>query len=220
MIQALLPESVVAIYARATGDPRDAVDSEMDALGRAAPSRRAEFAAGRDCARRALLRLGEPPAPVLRGPAGEPAWPPGVVGSITHCAGYYAAAVGHSRAISAIGIDVEPHRALASGVVERIAGAREASWIRDRAEDATRWDTVLFSAKESVFKAWFPLTSRWLGFDDVRVDFSDEEDAFAAHLLVPAPLVGGVRLTSFDGRFVVHEDLIFTAIVVSGTRPR
>jgi 4'-phosphopantetheinyl transferase EntD len=32
------------------------------------------------------------------------------------------------------------------------------------------WDRVLFCIKESTYKAWFPLTHRWLGFEDASVD--------------------------------------------------
>ncbi len=31
------------------------------------------------------------------------------------------------------------------------------------------WDRLLFSAKESVYKAWFPLTGRWLGFEEAAI---------------------------------------------------
>ncbi|HEY3692789.1 MAG TPA: hypothetical protein VGL46_21300 [Pseudonocardiaceae bacterium] len=42
----------------------------------------------------------------------KPVWPPGVVGSLTHCTGYRAAAVAHRRGVLTVGIDAEPHEPL------------------------------------------------------------------------------------------------------------
>jgi enterobactin synthetase component D / holo-[acyl-carrier protein] synthase len=56
--------------------------------------------------------FGALPAPILPGPAGEPGWPPGVTGSITHCPGYRACAVARTEDLAAIGIDAEPDEEL------------------------------------------------------------------------------------------------------------
>jgi 4'-phosphopantetheinyl transferase EntD len=99
----------------------------------AGPRRRAEFAAGRLCARAALARLGVPAAPILPGPAGQPRWPAGVTGSITHCAGYRACAVARTTDVAAIGIDAEPDAALPAGLIEMVATGPERAWIRRHA---------------------------------------------------------------------------------------
>src|SRR5215471_21275329 len=97
MIADILPTGVVA--AESFGPPGDGklFPAEAAAIATAGPGRRAEFAAGRAVARAALARLGAPAGPVLPGRAGEPRWPGGVVGGITHCAGYRACAVGLAR---------------------------------------------------------------------------------------------------------------------------
>ena len=77
------------------------------------------------------------------------------------------------------------------------------------------WDRVLFSAKESVFKAWFPATGQWLGFPGAEVAL-DPAGTFAARLLVPGPVVGGSPLTTYHGRWIVERGLILTAVVVPG----
>jgi 4'-phosphopantetheinyl transferase N-terminal domain len=63
------------------------------------------------------LRLGlhlsggvEDPPPVLQGLGREPAWPQGIVGSITHCGPWAIAAVASSESIEALGIDLEDYR--------------------------------------------------------------------------------------------------------------
>jgi len=131
LIAGLLPPAVAA--AESTGNPPpDApglFPAEEEALRTAGPRRRAEFAAGRSCARAALAALGVAAGPILPGPAGQPLWPAGVTGSITHCAGYQACAVARVTDVPAIGIDAEPDAPLPAGLIERIATAPELAWI-------------------------------------------------------------------------------------------
>jgi 4'-phosphopantetheinyl transferase EntD len=216
VIEEILPASVAAV--EAFGDLPDAelFPAEDADIGPAIHTRRREFATGRACARAALARLGEPPAAILRGDRGSPAWPPGIVGSITHCAGYRASAVARDREYVTIGVDAEPHDELPHGVLAAVASPGEQA--RVAALTATmpevRWDRMLFSAKESVYKAWFPLTGRWLGFEDACVDFCREDHTFSARLLVDGPLVNGEALTGFAGRWLIGGGLITTAIVI------
>lgn len=72
------------------------------------------------------------------------------------------------------------------------------------------WDRLLFSAKESVYKAWFPLTAKWLDFTEADLDvFADSGEqhsgGFRARLLVPGPLVGDRRVDRFEGRWTVRR---------------
>jgi 4'-phosphopantetheinyl transferase EntD len=179
--------------------------------------RRREFTTGRSCARTALAKLGVPPVSIVPGLRGAPQWPSGVVGSITHCAGYRASAVARERDIITIGFDAEPHDTLPGGVLEAIACRAELANLDVLA--ATRpqvcWDRALLSAKKSVYKAWFPLTRCWLKFQDVAVDFNPGKQTFIARLLVDSPLVvNGARLTGFEGRWAVSGSLIVTTIAV------
>ena len=80
------------------------------------------------------------------------------------------------------------------------------------------WDRMLFCVKESVYKAWFPLTGRWLGFEDACVDFNPDAKSFSARLLVPGPVVNGRHLDGFTGRWLVSGGLIVTAIVIPRAR--
>jgi 4'-phosphopantetheinyl transferase EntD len=196
---------------------------EADALGAAAPHRAAEFATGRSLARLALCGLGIRGATIARGGNREPVWPSGVVGSITHCTGYCAAAVATAETVRSVGIDAEPHGPLPPGILERIALPEEAAWTRAHAGAGIHWDRALFSAKESVFKTWFPVTRRWLDFDGARIAFTPVTSAgalasgtFRAEFLVPAPTVGGTRIAAFDGRFFIDDGHVVTAIALSG----
>jgi 4'-phosphopantetheinyl transferase EntD len=72
---------------------------------------------------------------------------------------------------------------------------------------------MLFCAKESVYKAWYPLTQKWLGFEEASITL-DPAGTFDARLLVPGPVVAGVRLSGFSGRWLVGDGLVIAAIVV------
>ena len=115
LIEKMLARGVASVEAFC--DPPDAVlyPGEAELIARAVDKRRREFRTVRHCARQALRQLGLPPAPVLRGERGEPRWPAGVVGSMTHCAGYRAAAVAHSCDFSALGHRCRTARTPAGG---------------------------------------------------------------------------------------------------------
>ena len=216
MIRRILPPGVAAAEAFADPPSVTLFPAEEAIIAKAVDKRRREFATARACARAALASLGLPPAPVLPGLRGAPQWPAGVVGSMTHCAGYRACAVAHDRDVLTIGLDAEPHDALPDGVLEAVASGDEQARLAALAIVApgVRWDRMLFSAKESVYKAWFPLTRRWLGFEDAAITIDPANGAFTARLLVDGPEVNGAALTGFGGRWLVGGGLIITAIVV------
>jgi 4'-phosphopantetheinyl transferase EntD len=212
VIESILPAGPIAVdtFVDPPAATRSLFPEEEALVERAVEKRRAEFTTARWCARQALTRLGRPPAPILRGPRGEPLWPDGVVGSMTHCAGYRGAVLSPSDAFTTIGIDAEPNGPLPNGVFDTVTVPSERPLIESllRAEPSIRWDRLLFSAKESVYKAWFPLTGRWLGFEEASLDIDPSAGTFSARILA----TGGP--TGFDGRWTVGEGLILTAIAV------
>ncbi len=78
------------------------------------------------------------------------------------------------------------------------------------ADPGVSWDRLLFSAKESVYKAWFPLTGQWLGFPDARIAVQ-ADGTFFARLRVPWPAAAGRPLAGFEGRWLARDGLIVTA---------
>ncbi|MFD9609055.1 4'-phosphopantetheinyl transferase [Streptomyces sp. NPDC059083] len=173
LLGSLLPDGVR--WAEGTGEPEGPCPypEEEALMARAVPGRRREFAAARVCAHRALAALGAAPGPLLRGRRGAPAWPARTVGSITHCAGYRAAAVAPAARLLALGIDAEPHAPLPPGVRGAVAFGPEEAWLRTAAAGRPdlAWDRLLFSAKESVYKAWSGYGGAWLGFEDAEVSW-------------------------------------------------
>ncbi|MFE0461543.1 4'-phosphopantetheinyl transferase [Kitasatospora sp. NPDC058965] len=223
MIDLLLPPAVVTeeTYGDDEADQAPLYPEEERVVARSVAKRRREFAAVRGCARRAMARLGVPPAPVLPGERGAPQWPAGLVGSMTHCRGYRAAALSRSGDLASLGIDAEPHGPLPDGVLPAVAlpAERRRLALLRTGRPTVHWDRLLYSAKESVYKAWFPLTGRWLDFEQADIDLHLSPDAtstghFHAELLVPGPLLAGRRLTCFDGRWTVARGLVATAVTV------
>jgi 4'-phosphopantetheinyl transferase EntD len=215
MIEALLPPEAASAFVRGD-DPRAVLfPEEAAAIQGAVESRVREFTTGRWCARQALQIMGLPPTPILRGPKREPVWPAGVVGSITHCRGYRAAAVAMRRDLMTIGIDAEINAPLPAGVLNYVSLEQEKAWLAT-APAGIHWDRLLFSAKESVFKAWFPLARKWLGFEHAMVTFQPASGTFYARLLIAPPPDACLDPNGFEGRFLVRDGFVFTAIATPG----
>ncbi|WP_246090356.1 4'-phosphopantetheinyl transferase family protein [Nonomuraea deserti] len=218
LIGSILPPWVVAVD---TFDDHDAMlfPAEEEVISRSVETRRKEFVTARMCARQAMSLLGLPPQPLLPGLRGEPQWPKGFVGSITHCAGYRGAVVSPGSDTITIGIDAEPDEPLSNGVLEAISLPEERKALRALAADhpEVSWDRLLFSAKESVYKAWFPLAKRWLDFEDAILTFNPVLGAFSARLLVTGPHVDGQQLTGFTGKYMARDGLLLTAIVMAAS---
>jgi 4'-phosphopantetheinyl transferase EntD len=178
--------------------------------------RRREFTTGRACAREALAQLGRPATPILPGPRGEPLWPPGIVGSITHCKGYRACAVAPATELCTLGIDAEADAPLPDGLLDRISLPEERHLLLDlgRRAPGVHWDKLLFSIKEAVFKAWYPLVERALGFQAAAVSIDARGGRFTAHLLVPGPRVGGRELRALHGRWLAEDGLLISAVAL------
>lgn len=225
MIELVLPAAV--LHRAAYGGELDHAPlhpEETPAVARAVDKRRREYAAGRACARDALGQLGIPPGPILRDPRrGAPQWPDGVVGSITHCDGYRAAAVARTADMLALGIDAEPHDVLPEGVLEAVlATDAERARLAELARRApsVHFDRLLFSAKETVYKAWYPYHHRMLGFDEAELLLTtdpgtSDRGSYTARVLIPGPLLAeGVGPDVFTGRWAVRDGLLVTAIAV------
>lgn len=219
LIPAVLPDIAGLVYAELFHDPPELepMPEERALIARSVDTRRSEFVTARHCARMALEKLGVPPAPILKGDRGEPQWPDGVVGSLTHTRGYRGAVVGRSAVVRSVGIDAEPHDVLPDGVLNAISLPAERHEI-GALPTGLHWDRILFCAKEATYKAWFPLTSRWLGFEDAHITF--EVDAtgvtgsFVSRILIDPAARSGPPLTELAGRWSVADGLALTAIVL------
>jgi len=212
MIGEILPTSVC--WSHSFADRVDAVPfpEELAAVAGAVPERRAEFATVRACAREALAELGVEPAPVLPDENRAPRWPAGVVGAMTHCQGYRAAAVARADVVLTLGIDAEPNAALPPDVIDLVARPEDLTGLAELpAGWGISWERLLFSAKESVFKAWYPVTREWLDFQEASVRFRPD-GTFEVRLLKAS--AAGSPLEALTGRWISTPQFLATAIVV------
>lgn len=211
MIERILPPAVASVEAFADSPEAALFPEEQSIIARAVDRRRREFTTGRVCARSALAKLGVPPGPILRGERNAPQWPAGIVGSITHCAGYRAAAVARDCELVGVGIDAEPNEPLPDGVLRAVALPDEQAGLR-ALPAGTAWDRLLFCAKEAIFKVWFPLTILPLGFEDARVTIHPTQATFEADLLVPSP--NPLLPTTLAGRWLATSTHLLAAIAL------
>lgn len=181
-------------------DPGALWPAEAALTARFAPRRRQEFAAGRLCARPLLAALGAGDSVLLVGAHRAPAWPPDVVGSISHGAGLCVVAVARRGEVRGLGVDVEPDASMRPAVRRRVCTEGEAR-VLDGADDdeaAGHLATLLFSAKEAVFKCVHPQLARPLGFRAVEILLDPAAGHFRARALGAAgegaaPLVDAVE---------------------------
>jgi 4'-phosphopantetheinyl transferase EntD len=158
--------------------------------------RRVMFSLGRAAARDALSHLDiTDHVAIGRGPGGEPVWPTGVVGAISHSGDVAVAVVGRAANYAGLGVDVERR---SPGLSER--GARlvcrpaEIDWALGDGGGLRR--TMLFSAKEVIFKALYPIERVWLGFGDAELTWDPARCLFVARVLkaVGAGFEAGLQL--------------------------
>jgi enterobactin synthetase component D / holo-[acyl-carrier protein] synthase len=217
VIEKILPSSVVAVDTREDMLDIELFPQELVALGQAVDKRRREFITARACAREALARLGLPPSSIATGERGQPLWPAGVLGSITHCTGYRACALARAGGdVAGVGIDAEPNEPLPDGLLGEIARNEERAPLAElaRVEPGIHWDRLLFSAKEAVYKVWFPIAQQWLGFEDATLVFDMSAQTFQVRLLKPWPGSGGGLPLLLQGRWLALEGLVLTAIAL------
>ncbi|WP_035796284.1 4'-phosphopantetheinyl transferase family protein [Kitasatospora mediocidica] len=225
MIDELIPAAACAYSFEDFGED-GLFPQEVALLAGLPDDRRRESATVRACARQALTELGLPPTPVLPGVRNAPQWPAGVVGSMTHCDGYRAAALARDSRLLAVGIDAEPDAPLPSGVLESIALPSEAAWAAAAPGGGglPHRGRLLFSAKESVYKTWYPLMRTELEFEDAEIRFTQDPPAagvagrsgtFHARVLRPGRHSDGRLVSRFDGGWVARHGLIVTAIAVA-----
>ncbi len=183
---------------------------EAAALGDAvSDKRKRDFRLGRAAARRAVQQTGFPVvSPILRGEHREPLWPVGIIGSIAHCTEYGIAAAAWQQDVPAIGVDIQLiEERYTDELIARFADPDEFEWVRSDPALRTERAVKLFSAKESVFKALYPLRRVWFAFDVAHLTpVGGGEQAFRADVRLPALSSGIIKLdvgiSYYDGHIV------------------
>jgi len=158
--------------------------------------RRRQYILGRLAAEEMLRSLINDASPITNGPRGEPIWPPGVVGSITHTSSIAIAVGALAEAVRGVGVDAEEKaRRISEGVIEKISKQEELGWIYEKREEVNERALTLFSVKESIFKALYPTYRRELSFRDAQVTIGETGTITAT-------------LSHTAGDVSIHEELL------------
>jgi 4'-phosphopantetheinyl transferase EntD len=146
----------------------------------AVASKRTSFTLGRNAAAQALRAIGIDPAPpVLQGKGKNPLWPEQVVGSITHCEPWTICVVAKSSAAKALGVDLEDVRRVQNpDIGEVICTRSEMEWIAG-SEDQLGSLIMVFSAKEAMYKAYYPFCRRYFDFTDAELAWDPAVGGFS-----------------------------------------
>lgn len=211
------PEARCVFYL--TGNAGRAVDltryehlhpAERNVVSSAVDVRKGEFGDARWCAHQALRELGLKSAgAILRGERGMPLWPRGYTGSLTHTDGLRAAVAASTRHVRSLGLDAEPAEPLPEGVLRSIASETEAAMVLQMQADGYGWaDRLLFCAKEATYKCWYPMTRRWLGFDEAEIELRPDGTFISQLLARPAPV------PVFEGRWVHRHGYVVASTYV------
>lgn len=157
---------VALVCGRVEDHVRGLLPGERSGLARMGDTRRREYSSGRRVARHALGMLDFHRSAVsARGRM--PVWPRGIVGSITHSRSLALAMVGRRRDVAGIGVDLELGQRVTDPLARRVLLEREREQVAEQ-----DWPTMLFAAKEAVYKAVNPLVGEYLEFTDVEISAS------------------------------------------------
>lgn len=149
---------------------------EVSLVARAVDKRRHEFATGRKLARAALAQLGVNGVAILQDEMRAPIWPEGFAGSISHCAKRAFAAVGRRGETGTFGIDAEDRLRLSEDLWPSILVDEERAFVSAAPPDERQQlAMIVFSAKESLYKAQYPRTSEFMAFADARIEITKLE---------------------------------------------
>ncbi len=220
LIEALFPPGVAAAELRLPGDASLLDPAEAVFVARAIPKRVGEFTAGRLCARSALARFGIERFALRAGVDRQPIWPEGIVGSITHTAGFCAAVAGPRAEFAALGLDTERAASVEPKLWRSILIAAEIDWI-ESLPSATQASaaTLVFSAKEAFYKCQYPCTGERLSFHDVEVqptDWGADRGRFTILARTPS-----ARFAAFAGAlhaaYRFHDAFVSTGVALCAT---
>lgn len=175
--------------------------------------RQDEYLSGRRCVHQIISSAKLPTLPVLRMENRSPAWPLGLVGSITHGASVAAALIAQPHhQIIGIGIDLEDlTREIRSNITRHVLTPWEIQKWAPQNKQVNRETRMIFSIKEAIYKCFQPIHGIRLGFKDAEV-LEMEEGEFTATLLknpfnysLPLPL-------TIKGVVRTHQNAVFAAV--------
>lgn len=211
LLEGLFPSDVRSAIAPIADHFESLRPKERTALAATAlPRRREEFSTGRWLAHRLLAHAGEADPAIERGPDRAPIWPTGWLGSISHAGDRCAVVVASTRDYAGLGLDLELDAPVRAGLERMICFGRELDWLATAPSEAERLRRcrMVFSAKEAVYKAFYPRVRRVWRFAEVALELDLAREAFDARL----PADAGVE--AVRGRLRIGSGWILAGVAI------
>ncbi|NTG02968.1 4'-phosphopantetheinyl transferase family protein [Rhizobium rhizogenes] len=187
-------------------------EQELECVRGAAPKCQREFAAGRKLAREALRSFGIRDFPLLSNPDRSPKWPESILGSITHSSDHCAVAVASAKRYRGIGIDIQEIETVGPGLWRTFCTEIELRHIeRSKPHERQHRAALIFSAKESYFKAQFPREQKWSDFLDFAVFPT------ANQFEVVPVRESSSSMETIVGRYEIEPQRVRTSVVLRAT---
>lgn len=208
LLEDLFPPQISCEFSDQPPQRLDLPPAEAAATRNMRAKRLREFVHGRTCAHRALARLGIPECPVPVDEHRAPAWPDGIVGSISHSGDNAAAVVAYRSECQGLGVDLEINESLEESLIQMVCRPNEIARL-NRADDKLIQAKIIFSAKECVYKCIWPTLLHFVEFQEIEIQLDTEAGSFSAlphSARLPIDLVENVR-----GRYVTTDELIISA---------
>jgi len=186
-----------------------------DPISNAVNKRQAEYLAGRFIAISAIRNLGVQINNIPIGKHRAPIWPREVKASITHTNSQAICIAGYQHNYQYIGVDLE--NLLSSKVVSEIKANiindNEEALLKDNKLNFETAFTIIFSAKESLFKALYASVGDYFDFLDAEItEICNDKNSFSIILLknlTPELIIE----TKFVGYFIIENGSILTALI-------
>jgi 4'-phosphopantetheinyl transferase EntD len=151
-----------------SGDEQKLLSEELICLQDSTLEVRRASGAARIVARELLSRLGMPVCAIPKTASGFPIWPKDLVGSIAHDCDIAIVAIARANEIVSLGVDVESPDSMHVELSKLVATNAE----RRQIGNNPFLTGLLFTAKEAVYKAVYPLDMIFLDFSDIEVDLT------------------------------------------------
>lgn len=172
--------------------------------------RKKEFIAGRLLVKQSLKAFGIKNFALLSGDNREPIWPENIIGSISHSNVYICTAISDCNSYEGIGIDLETRGKVGEDLINYILTENEKNWLKDLDENNQKnLHTIIFSAKESLYKCIFPLVHQFIDFQQVDI-FIDQQNKIIEIKNIDG--ISGINLKLIRAGYLNFNDHILTYV--------
>ena len=171
--------------------------------------RKKEYLKSRELAHSLFSEIGISDFILLNDDKRAPIWPSGIVGSISHSSGFAIVAI--SKDHKSIGIDLE--KIMSDERSEKLKDQfLTEEEIKINQLDFNLFSTIVFSAKESLFKLIYPLCREYFGFHSAKIrEITDS--GFSIELKSQSTSVSKFN-GLYQGKWQKLDDIILTSLVI------